>query len=488
MRKIFSLFVFSAFLVLPILMAINVGAVQSDGMVLEWEQHWETYGIGGTCITSNKLSIVDIDGDGFMEIITGGSLYYLFNDTRTASEPTLKIFNWNGQNITFEKSYKLETSIRSIYSGDADGDGSIEIIIAGTVSNSTGSYPQIGVYQWNGEDLVLKGSYEGISVSSIFVDDVNKDGKPEIFSVGRAGNSTQFYAMLNVWSWDGNSLTLDKSVEWDAVNANSANSIYSYDLGSSGVNEIITGGYANTLKNSSGQLRIWEWNGEDFSLKANEEWRLKDDIYGPNIAGGVQGNTVVNNVKVGDVDDDGVPEIITGGFTYDGEKTVAQLRIWNWNGQSLTLERSQEWDTQDIVEVKTISLNDVDSDGRKEIITSGVSAAYGSFYSNDPEIAQLRVWSWDGTTLTLKQSQDWYIDEGATAWNIASGDVDKDGDTEIVTVGCSSIGSMCDPDMRIWSIAKSDSFDLMAILVIIGAAIVVVLPTTFFYYRRRSGT
>jgi hypothetical protein len=35
--------------------------------------------------------------------------------------------------------------------------------------------------------------------------------------------------------------------------------------------------------------------------------------YALNIAGGVQGNTMVNNVKVGDVDGDGAPEIITGG-------------------------------------------------------------------------------------------------------------------------------------------------------------------------------
>ena len=429
----YSLFVLSAFLILSLFTNTKIGAAQSDGLVLEWEQHWETYGVGGTCIPSNRLSVADVDGDGVMEIITGGSMYYLVNGTRTAYEPTLKIYNWDGQNITLEKSHKLADSIMSIYAGDANGDGAIEIIITGRVSNSTGSFTSLKIWSYDGEVLVLKGSYEdeGTSISSVFVSDVDKDGKPEIVSVGRYNNSTQFSARLQVWSWDGISLTLKKSVEWGAANATSANSVYSYDFGNYGVNEIITGGYDNTLKNSSGQLRIWQWNGEDFYLKANEEWRLKDNIYGLNIAGSVQGNTMVNNVKVGDVDDDGTPEIITGGFTYDGEKTIAQLRIWNWNGQTLTLEKSQEWATQDIAEVKTISINDVDGDGRKEIVTSGLSAAYGSFYSDLPEIAQLRVWSWDGTTLTLKQSEDWYIDQGATAWNVATGDVDKDGVIEL---------------------------------------------------------
>lgn len=313
---------------------------QSNQFTLEKEQHWETYHVGGTCITSNKLSVADVDGDGVMEIITGAGMYYLVNGTRTVSEPTLKIYNWNGQNITLEKSHKWAGSIGSIYACDSNGDGAIEIIITGSIRNSTGSYPQLMIWQWNGEAMVLKGSYGVTSISSVSVGDMDKDGKPEIISVGRFSNSSQFFAALRMWRWDGISLTLKKSVEWGAANSTTANSVYVYDVDGDGVDEVITGGYTNTLKNSSGQIRIWYWNGQDFSLKANEEWRPKDG-YGLTIAGGVEGNTVVNNVKAGDVDGDGIIEIITGGFTYDGEKTNAQLRIWNWNGQTLTLRKAK---------------------------------------------------------------------------------------------------------------------------------------------------
>jgi hypothetical protein len=264
--------------------------------------------------------------------------------------------------------------------------------------------------------------------------------------------------------------------------------VYAHDLNGDGVNEIITGGYVNDLKNSSGQLRIWHWNEEGFSLKANEEWRLKNG-YGLTIAGGVEGNTVINNVKAGDVDGDGTPEIITGGFTYDGEKTNAQLRIWNWNGQALTLEESQEWTTQDLVEVKSISINDVDGDGKNEIVTGGVSGVLGSFAANttSPTVAQLRVWNWDGATLTLKQSQDWYIDESSTAWNVATGDVDKDGTIEIVTVGCSSLSNMCDPDMRIWSIAEESSpYSSYALLATLGILVVAIAIVIAFLLMRKK--
>lgn len=80
---------------------------------------------------------------------------------------------------------------------------------------------------------------------------MDKDGKPEIISVGRFSNSSQFFAALRMWRWDGISLTLKKSVEWGAANSTTANSVYVYDVDGDGVDEVITGGYTNTLKKTA---------------------------------------------------------------------------------------------------------------------------------------------------------------------------------------------------------------------------------------------
>jgi hypothetical protein len=461
----------SAIFILLLLLAVFLLAAyefsQSGSLIVEVEQHWETYGVGGTCIpATHNLFLADVDGDGVTEIITGGYTYNLANGTRTNPAAPLKIWNWNGQNLTLEKSYNWSASSGSaivvcVLAGDADGDGETEIITAGGVTNATGNHAQLRIWRWDGDTLALKTSYEcaisRFSISSVFISDVDEDGTPEILTCGRShGDNNSSNAQLGVWHWDGNSLVLNTTVEWCAAREASANSVYASDVNDDGVIEILTGGFDNDLNNSSGQIQIWHWNREELSSVADEEWRLKDGGYGLTISGGVMGNTLVNNLKVGDVDGDGASEIVTGGFAYDGEKVNAQLRIWNYSGQTLALEKSQEWATKDVSEVKAISLNDVDADGRMEIVTSGVTAAQGSFAENatDKELAQLRVWSWDGKTLKLEQSQDWTIGEGVCAWNVATGDVDKDGTVEIVTVGCMYVSNMCDPDMRIWSIAK----------------------------------
>ena len=141
---------------------------QSDGLVLEWEQHWETYGVGGTCIYgTHNFFVDDVDSDGVIELITGGFMYRMENGTRLTAEAPLRIWNWKDEVFTLEKSHNWAGSIRSIYAGDLDSDGLTEIITGGRITNNTGSYASLRIWNYHGEILSLKGNYEGISASSI---------------------------------------------------------------------------------------------------------------------------------------------------------------------------------------------------------------------------------------------------------------------------------------------------------------------------------
>ena len=479
-----------ALMLLVLVFSLGCSVSAESGMVLEWEQHWETYGVGGTCnFGTHNFFVGDVDGDGVTEMVTGGFMYHLQDGERISAEAPFMIWNWNGENFTCEKSHTWAGLIRSIYAGDVDGDGSTEIITGGSIINSTGSYSSLRVWSYNGETLTLKASHEskGASFSSIFIHDVDRDGAPEILTAGGAQDENQTSAQLSIWRCAGGSLDLEKSIEWRANSDAYARSVYAHDLDGDGVTEIVTGGYDNDLMNSSGQLRVWSWNGETLTLEANVEWRMVEGVYGVTISGSPMGNTDVNNLKVADVDDDGAPEIVTGGWTFDGEKVNAQLRIWNWNGQNLFLEKSHEWTTEDITEIKAMSIADVDGDERVDVVTSGLTSLYGSFNNTEcaTNAAQLRVWSWNGETLTLKQAEDWTIGDGVVAWNVGAGDVDKDGTVEIVTVGCMGISGLCDPDLRIWSIPKEPASTPITLLAALGI-VALILVIAFLLFRKRT--
>lgn len=461
--------------------------------MLEAEQHWDTYGIGGTCIAgTHNLAIEDVDNDGLKEIITGGFSYSMANETRGGIGAPLRIWSWNGQNLTLEKSENWPGNIRCVIAGDADGDDQIEILTAGGLISNVSSSSSLRIYSWNGQNLVLRGSYTEISAVSIVICDVDSDDTPEILTVGSAYSTSQPNAQLTIWQWNGHNVSLKANVEWSSSNDIArANSLQAADLDNDGTIEIVTGGYVNKLENSSGQLRVWQFDGKNVSLMANEEWR-RVDAFSVDMAGNVLGNTVVNNIKMADVDGDAYQEIVTGGFTYDGAKVLAQLRIWNWTNNVLNLEESHEWATSDITEIKSISIADVDLDGKKEVVTSGLTCGYGSFAENasDKSRVELKIWSWNGKTLSLKLSTNWMAGEGVCGWNVGTGDVDNDGTFEIMTVGCMYIDNLCDPDLRIWSLpAESNtlaSFPYLPIMVAGTVATILVALMLFYLVRRRK--
>jgi hypothetical protein len=313
---------------------------------------------------------------------------------------------------------------------------------------------------------------------------VNGDQHPKILTVGKTFGTT---AQLSVWQWNGSELTLKGRIECSDSTNGTANSVCSGDLNSDGIIEIVTAGYANSLTDSKGELRVWTMNGETLTKQGSAEWSIVGG-YALNSAGNIQGNTMVNSVKVGDVDGDETLEVVTGGFSYDGAFVDGQLRIWNFTGQALHQELSYEWTTQEFTELKTVALGDVDNDGKPEIAASGGTVGYASFTANatEKETAQLRIGSWDGTSLSLKQSQDWVIGEGVMALSIASADLNSDPKNEIVTVGCMYVGNLCDPDLRIWSIDTSTEPSGPSYLLIAIAVLVFFLQHSQFWRVKKS--
>jgi len=479
--KIFILF----FLFFLLLISQNVLA-QTQNLILEYEHHWDTYETGGTCnFGTYNFFVGDIDNDKTLELITGGMSYDMINSSRTELRAPFKIWNWNGERFSLEKSHEWLGITRSTFATDLDLDGLPEIITGGTKSDGTNINSILRVWNWDGANLLLKSEYEGISSGSISAFDFDEDGVSEIIVAGTNTTGAKTSAQLSIFKYNINTLELLGTIQWCASKSASATSVATYDLDYDGQIEIITAGYDNDLNNSSGQIRIWHWENEAFSLIENKEWRMVEDVFGVTITGDPMGNTIVNNLRIKDVDLDGILEIVTGGFAFDGEKINAQLKIWNWENQILVCENSHEWITNDVTEIKAVRLDDVDADNQVEIVTAGLTGAYGGFddVNVPPEQGQLRVWRWNGEELFLKYKEDWTVGDGVVAWNVQTGDIDQDGTVEIITVGCMYVSALCDPDLRIYYVVLDQNPPHYLIVVIL---IITMIITTLVILKKKK--
>ena len=269
----------------------------------------------------------------------------------------------------------------------------------------------------------------GTEVRSVAVGDVDGDSVPELITGGDGCNEVWYTldnttyqgpcsnGLLRIWHWTGTALALEHREGWSTVRGVWVYSVAVGDVDGDGVPELITGGLIHDkTRHYKGQLRIWRWMESILTLEQSEEW-LTDD------------HTEVRSVAVGDVDGDGIPELITGGLARNGLHTYGQLRIWHWSSAALTLEWSEEWLTGDHTVVLSVGVGDVDGDDVPELITGGRTAD-GIHLKG-----QLRIWRWTGTTLTLEQSEEWATRGDTYVRSVGVGDVDGDGVPELITGG-----------------------------------------------------
>lgn len=273
----------------------------------------------------------DIDGDGKGEIVTGAG---------RGGGPHIQFFNKNGT-LAYSGFLAFHPDFRgglSVATGDVNGDGIEEIICA---QASTGQ-AWVKVYNNNQEVLANFLAFpEGFQGGAfVAAGDINGDGKDEIITGAGAGGGP------HVRAFDGNGKDTGINFFPYPSDYKGGVTVAAGDVDKDGIDELIVG----AASDATARIKIYRADAAKTIL-------AEHIMYPESFQGGV-------TVAAGDVDGDGVDEIITGA----GESGGPHVRGIELNGRLLTTNfMAYHRDFRGGVRVASF---DMEGDGRAEIITA----------------------------------------------------------------------------------------------------------------------
>ncbi len=142
-------------------------------------------------------------------------------------------------------------------------------------------------------------------------------------------------------------------------------------------------------------------------------------------------NTQVSSVAVANISGGRGLDIITAGSYYNGANDIAMLIVWN--GSSLAPERAMSWNWGVNTWVSSVAVGNVTGGTSLDIVTTG------KYSTATNDFGMLIVWN--GLTLAPLNSKSWSWGVNTDSYSVAVGNVTGGNTQDIVTTGTYSTGT-----------------------------------------------
>ena len=291
------------------------------------------------------FAIGDVTGDGENEIVATwyGAVYkYIAGSYRIIGFNSW-IFRNGGAN-------------GDCYIGDCDNDGQNEVIMSGGSYNLDINIPEIVILKWNGLFLEKVGEYDDPAFGYAFMaglGDVDYDGENEItvgivnLLAGPGPGPIQYHRVIAL-DWSEETSSFSPTIIYET------NNVYESPFGGWCADSDMDGKDEIHVGFIIPKIMIFEWNGVNYSVKYEMEWPGE--------------GMLIESLNVGDVDDDGFPEVCAG---------TDIIHILQWDGSTYVEEAVIDETYGDLA---VLNIGDCDNDGKNEINVAPVFVEEGEDY------------------------------------------------------------------------------------------------------------
>ena len=373
-------------------LSLAVGDIDGDGDIdfvtgndnVQANRVWMNDGAGqfsdaNQSLGTNKaysIELADVDGDGDLDVITGND-----NDSNRQN----RVWFNNGAGIFSDSGQALGTNkTRSLHIVDFEGDGDIDFL-EGVSDNVTTSTIWLNSQRHSSQPILLdsKQSLGDSDTRSVATGDVDGDGDLDFVSANfNQGN--------RIWTNDGNAIFTATD---QTLGSNATQAVLLVDVDNDNDLDMLT------AVEGVGANRVWLNNSTGVFSDSGQELGNSDTI----------------SLAAGDIDNDGDIDFITA--------NVGQAnRVWRNDGNGNYFESDIPVQTLGTALTVDVKLGDVDGDNDLDIVAGNLG---------QPD----QVWINSGFNSGIFVA-DQSISSGSNlTFVIALGDIDNDGDLDLVSGG-----------------------------------------------------